>query len=568
MTKNITKQKDLEPSVTPLIQKVKIQNYKCFKGMFTVVFAKNSTVIVGSNETGKSTILEAINLALSGYIQGKHIRSVLSESLFNQQVVGEYLNKIAAGAIIDPPAIIIEIYTSANLPILKGNANSDNENAYGFVFKISLDDRLLKEYLMLLNQSAIKTIPIEYYSISWTDFSRAEHTPRSLPIKAIILNSQSLATYSGGDLFLSRVVDDILEPEELHSLSQAYRQIHEQFKDNPSIVSINSKLKTYNEILKENLAVNTALPTVEAWRGELITSIDSIPFSQSGLGKQTILKTKLMLTSKNSQKCSIILVDEPENHLTYGNMAALIESIIQLCESRQTVLVTHSSFVLNKVGLDSLVLLNEERVMTFAKLPKDTIDYFKKLPGYNTLRLLLSRKTILVEGSSEELYLQRAYMDMHENEKPLAAGVDILSIGGLAFLRFLQLAEPLNLCVHVVTDNDGNLDSIVTKYALYINSDFTQKLKTIAIHFPHKINEREDFAGLEKVEEVKLNTLEAEIYLLNNELKLREILNLIEYKGCLLAWMQKNKTECALRIFESTRNIVYPQYIMEALSND
>lgn len=568
MTKNITKQKDLEPSITPLIQKVKIQNYKCFKGMFTVVFAKNSTVIVGSNETGKSTILEAINLALSGYIQGRHIRSVLSESLFNQQVVGEYLNKIAAGAIIDPPAIIIEIYTSANLPILKGNANSDNENAYGFVFKISLDDRLLKEYLMLLNQSAIKTIPIEYYSISWTDFSRAEHTPRSLPIKAIILNSQSLATYSGGDLFLSRVVDDILEPEELHSLSQAYRQIHEQFKDNPSIVSINSKLKTYNEILKENLAVNTALPTVEAWRGELITSIDSIPFSQSGMGKQTILKTKLMLTSKNSQKCSIILVDEPENHLTYGNMAALIESIIQLCESRQTVLVTHSSFVLNKVGLDSLVLLNEERVMTFSKLPKDTIDYFKKLPGYNTLRLLLSRKTILVEGPSEELYLQRAYMDMHENEKPLAAGVDILSIGGLAFLRFLQLAEPLNLCVHVVTDNDGSLESIVTKYAFYINSDFTQKLKSIAIHFPHKINERKDFTGLDKVEEVRLNTLEAEIYLLNNELKLREILNLIKYKGCLLAWMQKNKTECALRIFESTQNIVYPQYIMEALSND
>jgi putative ATP-dependent endonuclease of the OLD family len=553
-------------SPVPIIRKVKIENYKCFGKMFSVAFENISTVIVGTNESGKSTILEAINLAFSGYIQGKHVRNILSENLFNQQTVNEYLRSILAGTKIDPPAITIEIYTGDNFPALKGNNNSDNVNTYGFTFKISLNERLQKEYLMLLNQSAIQSIPIEYYSISWTDFARTEHTPRSLPIKTVILNSQSLATYNGGDLFLSRIVDDMLEPEDIHSLSQAYRQIHEQFKDNSSITSINSKLAAYSELFEESLAVTTALPTIEAWRDSLVTTVADIPFSQTGLGKQTILKTKLMLTSKRSRKCSVILIDEPENHLTYGNMAILVENIIKLCESRQTILVTHSSFVLNKIGLDSLVLLNQQELMTFSALPKDTIAYFKKLPGYNTLRLLLSRKTILVEGPSEELYLQRAYMDNNHGKIPLADGVDVLSVGGLAFLRFLQLAEPLNLNAHVVTDNDGDIKSIKKKYESYLNDDFTQKKESITIHFPHIINNRIAFPGLDGNTEVNLNTVESEICLVNEEVTLRKILELDEYKGHILSWMQKNKTKCALRIFEADENIKYPLYIMDALS--
>lgn len=376
-----------------------------------------------------------------------------------------------------------------------------------------------------------------------------------------------MTTYRGGDIFLSRVVDDMLAPEDIHSLSQAYRQIHEQFKINSSVVLINSKLAAPSELFEESLAISTDLPTAEAWRSSLITTIDGIPFSQKGLGKQTTLKTKLMLTSKEIRKCSVILVDEPENHLTYGNMAALVESIIKLCESRQTILVTHSSFVLNKIGLDSLILLSEQKKkMIFPELSKSTNDYFKKLPGYNTLRLLLSRKTILVEGPSEELYLQRAYMDNHNGKAPLADGIDVLSVDGLAFLRFLQLAEPLKLNAHVVTDNDGDIESIKKKYEPYLNDDFTQKKESITIHFPHSTNDRKAFIGLASDVEINLNTLESELYLANEEATLRKILKLDKHKGHILIWMLKNKTECALRIFESEERITYPEYIMDALS--
>lgn len=53
------------------IRKVLISNFKCFEGDFSLLFNRNLNIIVGVNETGKSTILEAINLALSGWIYGR-----------------------------------------------------------------------------------------------------------------------------------------------------------------------------------------------------------------------------------------------------------------------------------------------------------------------------------------------------------------------------------------------------------------------------------------------------------------------------------------------------------------
>ena len=48
------------------IEKVIIQNFKKFKNTFEVKFNENINLLVGDNESGKSTILEAIHVALTG----------------------------------------------------------------------------------------------------------------------------------------------------------------------------------------------------------------------------------------------------------------------------------------------------------------------------------------------------------------------------------------------------------------------------------------------------------------------------------------------------------------------
>jgi putative ATP-dependent endonuclease of OLD family len=58
--------------------KVIIKNFKCFKESFKIDFKDGLNIIVGDNEAGKSTILDAIHLALTGWHNGRHISNELS----------------------------------------------------------------------------------------------------------------------------------------------------------------------------------------------------------------------------------------------------------------------------------------------------------------------------------------------------------------------------------------------------------------------------------------------------------------------------------------------------------
>ena len=80
-----------------MIKKIIIENFKCINDKFELDFKDGINILVGNNEAGKSTILEAIHLALSGIFRGKPIRGNLSQYLFNYEVVNKYLNDIVFG---------------------------------------------------------------------------------------------------------------------------------------------------------------------------------------------------------------------------------------------------------------------------------------------------------------------------------------------------------------------------------------------------------------------------------------------------------------------------------------
>ena len=73
------------------ITKIIIENFKCFEGRFALDLNKGLNILVGDNEAGKSTILEAVNLALSGWIYGKYLINELTQALFNNSIVDNYL---------------------------------------------------------------------------------------------------------------------------------------------------------------------------------------------------------------------------------------------------------------------------------------------------------------------------------------------------------------------------------------------------------------------------------------------------------------------------------------------
>jgi len=104
------------------IKKIYIENFKSFQKLELDLDA-GINILVGNNEAGKSTILEAIHLALTGLLNGKYLKNDLTEYLFNFECIQEYLANPES-----LPHILIEIFfEDSKYPLFMGNFNYEKK---------------------------------------------------------------------------------------------------------------------------------------------------------------------------------------------------------------------------------------------------------------------------------------------------------------------------------------------------------------------------------------------------------------------------------------------------------
>lgn len=543
------------------ISKIHIENFKSFKGSFKLLLDKGINIIVGENEAGKSTIIEAIHLALSGLLNGKYLNNELTQYIFNYEVITEYLDKLDKGINCIPPHILIEVFIEGeHISEFEGNGNSEKSNSSGISLKIAFDEKYKKEYEDLIKIGGIKSLPIEYYSILWSSFARDENiTIRTIPIKSALIDSASNKFQNGSDVYISRIIKEFLESNEIVEISQSHRKMRDFFNADESIKKINKKIEEATKISDKKVEISVELSSKNAWENSLMTYLDDIPFHYVGKGEQCIIKTKLALSHKKAKEANIILLEEPENHLSHAKLNQLISDIKSHSNDKQILISTHSSFVSNKLGLEHLILLNNKKTIRLNDLSSDTKLFFEKLSGYDTLRMILCKKAILVEGDSDELVVQRAFMDANNGLLPIEKGIDVISVG-TSFLRFLEVAEKLEKNVVVVTDNDSDVNALNEKYKNYLAPNKKQNIK---ICFDSIIDTGNLKIG---TKEFNYNTLEPKV-LKENGL---EELNTVLVKSFteideMHRHMKANKTESALKIFGFSENIKYPEYILDAI---
>lgn len=545
-----------------MIKKLKIENFKCFKE-FQLEFNDGLNILVGNNEAGKSTILEAIHLALTGILNGKYLKNTLTQYLFNNEVVSEYFDKLKSGEHAIPPHILIELYfDNDTIPRFMGNDNSDEDmDGCGFALKIEFDEEYNEEYGLLVESGEIKTLPIEYYGVKLSTFAKKDITSRSIPVKSALIDSSSCSFQNGSDIYLSRIVRQYLDLEEIVQISQAHRNMKENFMADPSIQKINEKIKDNINVSERKVELSVGHSSKNSWESSLMTHLDDIPFHYVGKGEQCIIKTKLALLHKKAKEASVILLEEPENHLTHTKLNQLINTIKDDCQDKQIIVSTHSSFVANKLGLDNLILLNNHSQIRLNDLQDETKEFFEKISGYDTLRMILCRKAILVEGDSDELVVQKAYIRNYAGKLPIEDGIDVISVG-TSFLRFLEIAEKINQNVAVVTDNDGKLEALENKYINYLGDN---KKENISICYDEYVDTGSHCIGRKPF---NYNTLEPKILKCNNLALMNTIFDTkYETETEMHTYMKNNKTNCALKIFETEEELVFPDYIMEAILN-
>jgi len=529
-----------------MIEKVRIRGYRKHRDL-TLKPNIGMNIFVGDNEAGKSTILEGINLAMTGRINGRPAAEELNPYWFNKEDVAAFFAARLIGESPALPIIVIELFfvDEDKLQNLVGAHSSERpiRSCPGVELRVEPNTDYNEEINEYLSQGETAILPVEYYQVIWRTFGDRVLTARPKELTTALIDSRTIRSTSGIDFHLKQMLSEHLDAKEKANISVAFRGVKQAMTTN-QLAEVNARMNDIEGALAgETLGLAMDQSSRTSWDMSITPHVADIPFSLAGLGQQAAVKVALAM-DRSGGRARVVLIEEPENHLSYTSLNVLVDRIGTIKKEDQQVFVaTHSSFVLNRLGLDALLLVGADSVVHFSDISDDTVRYFRRLPGYDTLRLVLGRLIVLVEGPSDEILFERFYQDVH-GQRPIDVGIDVISMRGLSLGRCLEVGKLLGKSMAALRDNDGTEPS-------ELRAEVGQFLDT----------DREVFIGAVEQGE----TLEPQVMSANSETALRLALG-VTPRADLNKWMRNNKTEGALRIADHDTVLTPPAYIAEAIA--
>lgn len=177
------------------IKLIHIEGFKKF-GSIDVHFNPHMNILVGENEAGKSTILEAIRVVLNHQYRNAD-KSVLSD-LFNAENVAAFK---ASPSIQTLPKIVIELFLELDAhkkndsyffgEVYGGRGQKDEK--YGIRFECKFDTELGSGLEGFIGEG---NLPLEYYSLTWTTFANSPYRTVKRPLDFLFIDNNGKCSWT------------------------------------------------------------------------------------------------------------------------------------------------------------------------------------------------------------------------------------------------------------------------------------------------------------------------------------------------------------------------------------
>ena len=492
------------------ISKIHIQNYRNYSD-FTMNFHKGLNVIIGSNNSGKTGLLYAINLLNSP--------SSISVDDFNKNNLLKYGELYAENA----PEIVIEYYISHRiaeddtndesiirlLPFLgikefeENRIEKDGKIEYNIAAKIkavfSLDVKYLDdykkefksvnnfdEYFLMLNRFVEK-----HYSWNYTNGiteTKADQKAATSVFDIRLIEAERTSEEVRKET--KREIDAVTkDSEHVAELDALKKSVSDDLKKilNDSITKLSNLFENEdNEIglKKGNVSIFSDVKAKFSVSDAYVTEVKDtksgfvVPLQHNGLGYNNLINIYMLIKLTEVQKgrdFKILCLEEPEAHLHPAMQYKLFKYLKNLDKknelNQQIFVTTHSSNISAVAGIDNMFMFSYERSEEGSDCHQQSLEeQFKDADGKtekNDAKLHLSKfldvtrsdmlfadKVILVEGIAEKL-LMPIFMDAcgcsYEDEH-----ISIVEIGGKHFEHFVELfnGNTVNKKVLCITDKD------------------------------------------------------------------------------------------------------------------
>ncbi len=415
------------------IKEIRLANFRSYKEEITVNF-NDLNVFVGKNDTGKSTILEALDIFFN---ENKGVIKIDKDDV-NKQAKNEGNTEIKISVVFEdlPETLTID---SANpttlsdeyvlnkdgyLEITKKYPNAGKEKIFikaNHPTNTGCSDLLLKKISDLKKiladniECEDKTKSAVIRKAIWNHFS-ADLQLNEIEIELAKLDAKNtweqLKNYmplfslfqsdrknSDGDSEVQNpmklAVQEILKDVELkRSLDNVAKEV--EAKLNEVVTKTLEKLNEMNPEIADSLTPvipsAESLKWVDVFKSVSITGDEDIPINKRGSGVKRLILLNFFRAEAERRRSEqnvpdiIYAIEEPETSQHPNHQRKLIEAFIELSktDNTQILLTTHSPSIVKLLEFDHLKLIKEDEVKEIVNVERGDLPY----PSLNEVNYL------------------------------------------------------------------------------------------------------------------------------------------------------------------------------------
>jgi predicted ATPase len=379
------------------IKYLKVTNFKIFNEEVTVSF-DDITVLIGPNNSGKTSVIQALALWHQGIQTFFDARTEIDKKSGERKAKGKLDNKLGIGInrleiaqvpVSDTRQLFHKAY------IRKGKENQriiisvglwhegiEKECTIEFKYFKSeilycyLSEALAKD-IRLLTFAANLNINLLY---PMSGLATEETMLQEGAIRKQIGRGQTANLLRNVCYYLH-----INQPEDWELLTKLITQLFAIQLEIPQRLSTDDLTLTYNYIAKEE-RTEGALNILQAGRGQ----------------QQVILILAFVLWKKKS----IILIDEPDAHLEVLRQSQIIEVLNKLAKQygNQLIIATHSEVIMNE--MDQLTFLMYGKYVNIGTDTKPIKSALKEFGFEHYYKAKINQRILYLEGTTDKQILQ------------------------------------------------------------------------------------------------------------------------------------------------------------------
>ena len=451
------------------ISSVSIENFRAFKEKTVFHFNPGVTVLIGENDCGKSTVIDAIRYVL-GTTDQSWQRVDLSD-YYQENTDNEiHITVTFANLTAKEKAAFLECLTytrDEETLIINWSAKyMTNVKPHRTFVSINCGRNAdvaapAAEARELLRVTYLKPLRDAQAQMKSGRGSRLAQILSSIPE----LNLGEREYKEGIDI-------TSLSLAGIFDLSNQLLAGHKVIKDvNQGISDIlNAELMLNNDAVKTQITVSGDGNTDEKKIYSLLEKLDlniqkdSVSnYGNVGLGTSNLMSMacEMLLNQDNNELSTFMLIEEPEAHIHAQRQLKLIQSMQKKGENQQVIMTTHSPLLASVVELNNLLLIQNRKAFSMreGETMLDSSDY-KFLERYldaTKANLFFAKGVIIVEGPGEALLLPTLAQLLNRNLTDYGISiVDVKSTGLRRYARIFQRKEgdEINIPVSCITDRD------------------------------------------------------------------------------------------------------------------